>query len=370
MVSAARPKPQAVPAAERLARAWTRHPVVSFLRHKKQLAFYRQFHSLLRAGVGLPVAFAELSKYAPSDALAKGLRTVSRDVQQGATLGEAFARHAALLEDANVELITFAEEAGKLDQVLATLIHHLEQVHQLRWRAVIMSIWPAYLAAAFIFVGPLLGAAQSVKSADDVGRVYFAGLAGNLSWAALLLGLVFGGPLVLAVLDLALPWDRLKRRAPLVSLPTRDLYASRMVLGLGLGIDAGLEVVRAVRVAVRATGSPSLEASLPDAEALIRRGGTLTEAIESLGLLDRSALGTLAVAERTGTIDETLARLAKELQESSLRAMKLLVFAVIAGVAGVLLLKMAGSLLGALFGPVKTMYDAAGSGNLDALGGP
>lgn len=355
---------------ERLTRAWTRHPVVAFARHKKQLAFYRQFHALLRAGVALPVAFAELSKYAPDDALARGLRVVSSDVQAGTTLAQAMSKHSALFDDANVELIAFAEEAGKLEPVLTALIAHLEEVQRLRWRAVIMSLWPMYLAVAFVFVGPLLTAAQTVKIADDVGRVYLSGLISNLTMAVLSLGGLFGAPLLLALFDLALPWDRFKRRVPLVSGAVRDLYASRLVMGLGLGIDAGLEVMRALKVAVKSTGSPSLEAALPAAEAHIRGGGTLTDAIDALGLLDRASLGTLAVAERTGTIAETLERLAKDLQESALRATKLLIVVMLGLVAGVLLIKIVGSLVGTLFGPVKKLYDAAGTGNLDSLGGP
>jgi type II secretory pathway component PulF len=152
---------------------------------------------------------------------------------------------------------------------------------------------------------------------------------------------------------------------PLVSSPLRQLAASRFVLGLGLASASGLETVRALRLATRATSSPDLMARLPQVEARLRNGATLTEAVSTLHLLTPGELGTLSVAETTGTLDHALEKLSRELQESSLRALRILVLVVTALVTGVVLVKIVIGLVGTLLGPVKTLYDAAGSGNLD-----
>jgi type II secretory pathway component PulF len=355
------------PLNERLASAWGRHPLVTFTRHRRQIAFYRQFHALIRAGLGMPMVFAELTKYAPDPMLERGLRAVAKDIQGGSTLGKALSRHSSLFEDSNVELIAFAEEAGTLDVVLASLISHLEEVNRLRWRTIFMTLWPMYLLLAFIFVGPLLNIAQSMNSTTSVGVLYLSGLFRNLVVAGVVIAALVGAPMLIVLMGLELQWDELKRRLPVVSSAVRDIYASRMLLGLGLGLGAGLEVMRTLRVAVVATGSPSLISALPKAEATIQRGGTLTEAVDSLGLLDRVTLGTLSVAERTGTISDTLTRLSRELQDASVRAVRILTIVVLVIVASVLLVSIVGSMLGTILGPVKHLYDAAGSGELDKL---
>ena len=145
----------------------------------------------------------------------------------------------------------------------------------------------------------------------------------------------------------------------------RQLAASRFVLGLGLATASGMEVIRSLRLAVKATSSPSLQSELPRVEAMVRGGATLTEAVSALGLLDLSSMGSLAIAETTGTLDETLERMSRELQQSSLRAMRLLIVLATALVAVVLLAKIVMSMLGVLLGPVKKFYDAVGSGNLE-----
>ncbi len=349
----------------RLSRAWLRHPLVAFVRHRKVITFYQQLHSLIRAGVALPTAFTQLTQFAPDAAMATGLASVARDVRGGATLGDALRRHGALFDDANVELIAFAEEAGRLEPVAAAIISHLEKVQAQRWQALMGALWPMYLGAGFLFVGPLLSVAQQVKSAEQVGGLYVSGLLGSLGTAGLVVGGVLGFPFLIAAFDLEAKWDRLMRRLPFVSAPMRQLAASRFVMGLGLAAASGMELGRALQLAVKATSSQSVAADLPRAERKLRAGGTLTEAVGELGLLDRSSLGTLSVAETTGTLDDTLERMSRELQESSLRAMRFLVLIVTALVCGVLLVKIVGGMLATLLGPVKTLYDTAGSGNFD-----
>lgn len=351
---------------ERLGRAWYRHPVVSFFRHRRIFTFYQQLHALIRAGVPLPTGFAQLKQYAPDDAMATGLGRVAAAVQSGSTLGDAMRSNSALFDDANVELLAFAEEAGRLEPVAAALLVHLERVQAQRWKAIMGALWPLYLVGAAVFVGPLLEASQQMTSAtSSIGGLYMSNLGRSLGTAALVLGSVLGGPFLIAALDVEVQWDRFKRKLPLLGAPMRQLAASRFVLGLGLSMSSGVEVMRALRISAKATVSPSIVADLPLAEARVRAGGTLVEAVGVLDVIDRTSLGTLAVAETTGTLDTTLERMSKELEEASLRAMRFLAIAVTVVIAALMLIKIVAGMLGTLFGPVKKFYDAAGSGSIE-----
>ena len=355
-------------AGERLTRAWLRHPLVAFVRHRRLITFYQQLHSLIRAGIALPTAFTQLTQYAPDATMAKGLAAVARDVRGGSTLGDAMRKHGALFDDANVELIAFAEEAGRLEPITAGVISHLEKVQAQRWQALMGALWPMYLLGGFIFVGPLLGVAQQITPGASIGGLYLSGLFSSLFTAAMLLSVVLGAPFLVAALGQEAAWDRIVRRVPMISAPMRQLAASRFVLGLGLATASGMETMRSLRLAVKATSSPSLMEDLPKVETKLRSGSTLTDAVAMLGLLDRPSLGTLAVAETTGTLDDTLERMSRELQEASLRAMRLLVLLVTALVAAAVLVKIVAGILGVLLGPVKTLYDTAGNGDFNGRG--
>jgi type II secretory pathway component PulF len=355
---------------ERVTRAWLRHPMVAFLRHRRLVTFYQQLHALIRAGTPLPTAFLQLTRYAPDSSLAKGLTAVGRDVREGHSLGDALRRHGALFDDANVELIAFAEEAGRLEAVTATIISHLQKVQALRWQALMGALWPLYLGAALILGGPLLGVARNVSGSCSaagcsVGSLYVRGLAGSLAMTLTMVVVLVGAPLLIAALKLERGWERALRNIPFLSAPMRQLAASRFVMGLGLATASGMEVGRALRLAAKSTSSLLVWAQAPRAEATLRSGSTLAEAVATFGLLDRSSLGTLAVAETTGTLDHALERLSGELQDSSLRATRLLIVLTTVAMAGLLLAKIVSGLVGVLFGPIRSLYEAAGSGRLD-----
>lgn len=349
----------------RLEAAWRRHPLVTFARHRKRITFLNQLHSLVQAGIPVPTAFGQLTKYAPDQRWAEGLLAVSRAVRDGATLGDALRNNASRFDDGDIELIAFAEEAGKLEPILATLVAHLQQVQRQRWQAILGAMWPLYLAGAVIFVGPLLELPQQMTPGASVGALYTAGLVRSLITTASVFGGLFSIPFVAAAIGREVAWDRFLLRLPLIAAPRRHLASARLVLGLGLAQQAGMEMVRSLRLAARTTVSSSVIASLPDAEAVLRAGGTLTDAVAQLNVLDRSALGILSVAETTGTLDTALQKLGAELAESAVRAMRILALIVTALAAGVMLVKIVTGLLGAILGPIKTLYDAAGSGKLD-----
>lgn len=342
---------------------WSKNLISGWSRLRKQEVFFRQFHALVRAGIPLPTAFVQLRAFAPDEAFSAGLSVVARQVAAGRSLGDALTSQPGLFEADQLELLGAAEAAGSLEPVLAALARHLEAVRRLRWTAFLSSLWPAYLLGVLVFLGPLVRVGGSgVRSFSGVGAAYLAGLLpGLLTVAALLLALVVS-PVVIAALKAELAVDRFVLRLPGVGAALRSLAASRALLTLGLSLSAGLEVARAVRVAVVSTARPSLAAHAEAAVDVIRRGGTLFEALSSVGLFDRQTLGQLGIAEQTGTLGETLERLAPEVHEQTLRAVRLLVLVVVGVVGAVALAALLASLLGALFGPIKAYYDLAGNG--------
>lgn len=347
---AVRPRPkQPAPAAAtgdglevRLARAWVTHPIVEFFTHRSRLAFYRQLRSLLKSGAGVPVMMAELARWAPSRRMRLALATVQADIAAGSGLGEAMARHASLFDDATVELLMFAEESGSMERILTLLIDHLVSRQRTRWLAILGALWPAYLIAMMVFCAPL-----NEVSSYALANCHAAGCPPTSSFVhayvvsflhqlpfflvpALLLG---SFPFVLAAVGAEELWEQIKLATPGLSSVTRNGLAGRFFLTLRLAIGAGVEVTRSLRTSVKATGSAVLRRRVDGAIARVGAGGTLAEAVETLGVFDRVSIGTVAVGERTGQLEETLETLAVEHQAAAVRSGRILLVVVLAFVA-------------------------------------
>ncbi len=348
---------------DKLRRAWARQPLVALIQHRKRIAFYQQFLSLIRSGASIPVALAQLARWAPSATFRTAIEDVSREVVRGAGLGDALRRHAATFDDTNVELLVFAEQAGSLDKVLARIIDYMERMQKLRWSVVMSLLYPAYLILAFTFAGPLLGLSLGIREGAGIGdlpKLYATGLATNLLVLAGILAAFLGAPLALVALGFDRGWDRIKLRLPLFGPAHRSIHGARFFSTLAMGLGAGVEVARTLTLALRSTGSAELGAHAPQVLARIRRGASLAEAIEPLPLFDPVSLGAIAIGERTGTLDEALIRLADEATESAVRRCRALALAGVVLVTGLAFAIILKGLLSVILGPIADYFRQMG----------
>ena len=339
---------------DRVARAWASHPLVAFRRHRERIVFWRQLESVIRSGLPLPAALREMARLAPPR-VARSLTRVAGDIERGKGLAEALTRHPEVFDETMVALLAAGEQAGTLQSIVGRIANGLEADQKRRWRTVLASLWPAYLAGTLVFVGPLLGLAGAIRDGAHLVAlpgIYLYGLFLNLAFLLGTAALFLGFPLVVAALDQEAAWERVKLRLPGFGPLARDRYAARLLLALGAAVSAGLPVARALRLAARASGSAVVGGQVEEAVRSIEAGGTLADAVAVLGVLDRGALGALTIAERTGELDATLQRLADECDESATRRARLVMIAVLVIVVVVLLGLMLRSVLGVVFGPI------------------
>ena len=121
--------------------------------------------------------------------------------------------------------------------------------------------------------------------------------------------------------------------------------------------------MRALKISLRASGSTAIAARSTIAESRLRSGGTLAEAVEAIGVFPRSAIGTLAIAEKTGTLDQSLEQLAADNSEVAVRGMKIVIIFAL-GIVGIVALGMIlRPILGTIFGPISDYFHS-----IDSLG--
>jgi type II secretory pathway component PulF len=337
--TAQRPKAEQDTPRARVERAWALHPLVGMVRHRRRLTFYSGLHSMIRAGLPLNIALSDLSRGAATDPFSQAVAEVNKAVGAGSGLAQAMRRHPVWFEPWVVESIEVAEVSGTLDQALMRIIQGLEDTQRLRRRTLSLCIYPAYLLVAFIVGGSALDGARGVMAAGSQSV-----LGSSLAYAFLLrifqvtsIGLaIAGAPLAIAALGLEEKWARFRLKLPLLGGFHRQLQASRFCQVLGSSIAAGLEVARSLRMATSATQNPALLARAEQVVQQLQDGATLTDGVESLGLLEGESLRRIAIGERTGNLDSILQHLAREHSEAGMRKLQTLVFALIAVMAVIL----------------------------------
>lgn len=323
-----------------LARAWARHPLVSMARHRSRFTFFQGLHRMIRAGVALPVAFSDLSRGAAKDPFRRAVARVAESVAAGAGLAEAMRREPVWFESLTVELLGAAEAAGTLDSALERIVEQLQEAQRMRWRAVMLCLYPGYMLAAFVVGGSVLDTATTVMASgkvDDIIPAFVSHFVHKVLGVSAFGLSAFLAPLVLGAPAIEPHWANLRMRVPLLGRVHRELQASRFSLVLGASLGAGLEAGRSLRMAIDASGSSRLRSRANLAEHRLRSGASLTDVVEWLDVLDGESLQQLATGERTGDLEPVLAHASQEHSDSGMRWLRTLMFVVMALLSGALL---------------------------------
>ncbi|MGC9982952.1 MAG: type II secretion system F family protein [Polyangia bacterium] len=337
---------------------WERHPLVAVVRLRQRLVFCRSLLALVKAGVPMTTALADMARV-QSGALRAALRRAGDRLRAGTTLAEALDQVGALVDPATRALLAGGAESGRLEQTLGRRVQQLEEAQRFVGRMLVYFIYPLYLLAALVLVGPLLSlpaAVQGGACTGSLGTIYLRNMLGMAGLVAASVTVLLALPLLVAVLGVQAGADRVMLRMPVFGRLYRDLYGMRLAGGLSTALAAGVEVIHALRLAGEGMSSPSLAPRIGPASDRLAGGGNLTEALAEFGVLDAADLGQVVVAERTGNLDVALDRIAQELSESVLRRARLAAFLVlgllVAGLLAVVVVKM----LGVIFGPINRAY--------------
>lgn len=356
---AGRSAAQPVPALrDRLRVAWQRHPLVALVRLRQRMTFLRGLLSMLKAGVPLSTALADLGRV-HSAGMRQLLRRAEDRLRAGATLADALDELADLVDPVTRALLAGGEQSGRLEQVLARRVEQMEESQRLAGRILLYFIYPLYLLAGLILVGPLLSlpaAIQAGASTGSLGSVYLRGVAGMAGMATGATAALFALPLVVRMLGVERATDRIVLRLPVFGSLYREIYGARLASGLSTALGAGVEVGRALRLATLGMSSPSRSPRIEPAAARLADGGSFTEAVAELGVLDLGSLGQVAVAERTGEMDRALDTVALELWQSVVRRARVAAFLLLGVLVAGLLAVVVVKLLGLIFGPIAGAY--------------
>jgi len=263
---------------------------------------WRTLATALDAGMGLEAVLATPSSTWPPPLVA-GLRRGARTGRPGEAL-----RQAGLLDDGAAALLDAGAQGGFLPSALRGVADLIEEAQQRR-RRLLLAV--AYPAAVLICACVLLPLPAIVTG--GVGAWAETALPG--------LGAVVGVlTLVFVVVPRLPPTTQQSLRALLARVPLAGGLVLDDARATGLGVlarllSAGMSVDVALPLAARGSGLPTIAARGDDGVARLTQGATLVDALDTLGLIDASERGLLAVAETSGRLDVALADAARRLQE-------------------------------------------------------
>jgi type II secretory pathway component PulF len=292
----------------------------------------------LQAGVDVIKIFnSEAHRGSPSHR--NRMSGVRERLGSGETVSVAFREADGYFPAMLCEMIEVGERTGRTDQVFLKLADHYDHALKLRRDFLFGIAWPMLeLAIALLVLGLLiyiLGVLNAEWDGKPMGVLGLHGARGLMIYCGIIGSVVAAGVgLFWANRQGWINTDPLFRtlmNLPGIGTVLRTMALSRLIWSLAMATDSDLGADKATSLAVRSTQNSYYTSKLDGMVRVIRTGQPMHTAFQQAHIYPQDFLDTLETGELSGTVSESMHRLAKDYEERA----KLLyrTMAVVAGVA-------------------------------------
>ncbi len=293
----------------------------------------RQLATLIQAALPIEEALRAAAAQSTAPRIEAMLLAVRARVLEGHSLAASLKEFPAAFPELYRATVAAGEHAGHLGPVLEQLANYTEQRQQSRQKIQLALLYPLILmATSLIIVGFLLGyvVPDVVRVFVDSGQtlpaltrglIALSDLVKTWGWLMVLLLLAGGFGLRWALRDEQVKrrWHGFLLRVPLVGRLVRATDCARFASTLAILTQSGVPLVEALGIGAQVIANRVIRAEVVLAAQKVREGGSLTRALEASGQFPPMMLHMIASGERSGELDQMLARTARN-QENDLGA--------------------------------------------------
>ncbi|MBX9754671.1 MAG: GspF family T2SS innner membrane protein variant XcpS [Pseudomonadaceae bacterium] len=293
----------------------------------------RQLATLVQAALPIEEALRAAAAQSTTPKIKSMLLAVRGRVLEGHSLAASLKEYPAAFPELYRATVAAGEHAGHLGLVLDQLADYTEQRQQSRQKIQLALLYPVILmVASLTIVCFLLGyvVPDVVKVFVNTGQelpVLTRGLIATSSvvksWGWLMALVLIGGVLGIryALRDEALQrrWDAMVLAIPLVGRLARATNTARFASTLAILSKSGVPLVEALSIAAAVIANLRIRDKVIIAAQTVREGSSLTRALEASEEFPPMMLHMIASGEKSGELDQMLARTARN-QENDLAA--------------------------------------------------
>jgi len=293
----------------------------------------RQLATLVQAALPIEEALRAAAAQSTSAKIKSMLLAVRARVMEGHSLAAALREYPSAFPELYRATVAAGEHAGHLGLVLDQLADYTDQRQQSRQKIQLALLYPVILmVASLAIVVLLLGyvVPDVVKVFVNTGQelpaltrglIATSDVVTNWGWL-IVLGLVGAFLAMRAALRdpaLRLRWHAFILRIPLIGRLSRATNTARFASTLAILTRSGVPLVEALSIAAAVIANLRIRERVVEAAQKVREGSSLTRALDATGEFPPMMLHMIASGEKSGELDQMLARTARN-QENDLAA--------------------------------------------------
>ncbi|MGE5275188.1 MAG: type II secretion system F family protein [Verrucomicrobiota bacterium] len=292
--------------------------------------FSRQFATMIDAGLNVVTALAILEEQTDDMNLAAVVAEVRADVERGALLSEALARHPKVFSRIYVSMVEAGEAAGILDDVLDRLATQIEKEANLKRRVKSAMVYPTLvitfaflvLVAMLLFIVPIFQKLYRQFNGQLPKLTQFMITSSELlrhRWYIIFPAI---GLTVFVFVKWKKSeggrkrWDRFKLHVPMkIGDVVLKVTMARFARTLSTLVAAGVDIIKALEITGTTAGNWVVEDALRDMREQVHAGVPIAQPLVEHPVFPPMVGQMVKIGEETGELDAMLGKIADFYEE-------------------------------------------------------
>ncbi|MBU2540434.1 MAG: type II secretion system F family protein [Candidatus Omnitrophica bacterium] len=306
------------------------------IKNQEVISLTRQLASLLEAGLNILPALNAIKSQLVMPALVSLVDDIAQNVKDGASFSESLSHHKDIFSSLYINVVRSGELSGRLNHVLDTLADFLEKGEDLRQRIISALVYPVLVLAVgiltvavlLIFVIPRIGVMF-----EDMGQVLPLPTQIVVGISSMIVNYFFVFFAIIVVLFFFINKriktkegrifvDRSKLKTPLLGMFIRKQHIVQFSRTLSLLLASGIPIVTALELVANTLSNGMIRQEVKTMSTAIREGASLSTSIKESKYFPAFVSSIIAVAEESGSLDRSLARLASSFERDVERIIK------------------------------------------------
>lgn len=302
------------------------------VKQKDIVIFTRQLSTMISAGVPLIRAMNTLQEQSDSKTFRTIIQAISKDIEGGMALGDAFAKYPTVFSDVYVNMVHAGEAGGILDDILKRLAAQVEQDASMRKKIKSAMTYPVAILGITVIaffgitigVMPKIGKILTDLGGEDAKLPIYTQIMLDLSgfmqkYFVFIIIFMFIGAFLFRRY-IRTPKGKYQFHAFLLRVPILKgiiikIAIARFARTFASLMTAGVGVLDALEVTGGAIGNKVIEAELKEAAKAVKNGKQLSEPLSQSEHFPAIVSQMLAIGEETGQIDTILVKVADFYEE-------------------------------------------------------
>jgi len=328
----------------------------------KDLAiFTRQFSVMIDAGLPLVQCLEILSSQQQNQGLKRTIDAVRTDVEQGATLQAAMAKHPKAFNDLYVNMVGAGEAGGILDVILQRLSGYIEKAVKLAskvkgamtYPVTVILIAIAVVAVIMLKVIPVFSQMYEGMGSSLPAPTLVCIALSNVLINYLPVVIIFVIVVVVGTRQYYktqsghLQIDALLLKIPIIGDLLRKVAVARFCRTLGTLTSSGVPILEGMDITARTSGNMVIQNAILKCKEAVEQGRNISTPLAETKVFPPMVVQMVGVGEATGALDAMLSKVADFYEDEVDNAvaaltsmMEPIIIAVLGGIIGFIVIAM------------------------------